>query len=201
MNDEVRRFATGRLTIEVLHPGHAAPLFPALSDPRLYAYVEERPPKSEAALAQRYAQLERGAPEGSGEIWLNWAIRLLPSREYIGTLQATIYRDHAASIAYVLSPTHWRFGYATEAVQWLLEHLATELGVVEIRASVDTRNEASWRLLERLRFTRVQTQAAELHGKPSTDYRYRLVGVSGRGRRARSGTAADSSLVPPDHGS
>ena len=201
MNDEVRRFATRRLYIEVLGPGHAAPLFAALADPRLYAYVDERPPKSEAALAQRYAQLARGAPEGRGETWLNWAIRLRRRRAYIGTLQATIYRDHAAWIAYVLSPAHWRYGYATEAVQWLLDHLATELGVVEMRASVDTRNEASWRLLERLRFTRVQTLAAALRGKPSTDYRYRLVRVPGRGRRARSGTAADSSLVPHDHGS
>jgi RimJ/RimL family protein N-acetyltransferase len=186
VSNEIPRFVTRRLYIEALRPSHAASLFAALADPRLYAYMDERPRKSEAALAQRYAQLERGAPEGSGEVWLNWAIRLRRRPAYIGTLQATIHRDRAASIAYVLSPAHWRFGYATEGVQWLLDHLATKLDVAEIRASVDIRNEASWRLLERLRFIRKEKRHAELHGEPSMDYGYRYIRPS-RSETARGG--------------
>jgi RimJ/RimL family protein N-acetyltransferase len=199
VSNEVRRFATRRLYIEVLRPHHAALLFSPLSDARLYAYVDERPQESVAGLTRRYAQLERGATAESGETWLNWAIRLRRRPRYVGTLQATIYRDRAASIAYVLAPSHWKFGYATEAVQWLLGHLTTAFNVREIRASVDVRNEASWRLLERLRFIRIQTRAAELHGQPSTDYHYRLVGVPGGGRRVKA--ARDFRLTALDRGS
>lgn len=185
---------TRRLRIEVLHPGHAAPLFPALADPRLYAYIDERRPRSSAALAQRYAQLERGAPPGAGETWLNWAIRLRTRRKYIGTLQATVRGDRVAFIAYVLSPMHWRYGYATEAVRWLLDHLSSEFDVVEFGASVDTRNESSWRLLERLQFRRTGSHRAELHGRPSMDYRYHLVraGRRGKQRSADVGGAASA---------
>lgn len=204
MSDDARRIGTRRLYIETLRPEHAPALFAALSDPRVYAYIDERPPESPAALARRYEQLERGAPSGSGETWLNWAIRLRRRRECMGTLQATIYRDRTASIAYVISPRHWGSGYATEAVEWLVERLATAFRMVELRASVDVRNEASWRLLERLQFKRVEKRAAELHGEPTMDYRYRLIRPFGRAetdRLPQQGAAHNLDSTSAEHGS
>jgi RimJ/RimL family protein N-acetyltransferase len=166
---------TARLRIESLRREHAALLFTALADRRAYAYIPERPPKSSYALALRYAQVERGAPRGSGERWLNWAVRLKTRRTYVGTLQATIDRRRTASIGYVIAPRHWHRGYATEGCTWLLNYLSTELRIVAFHASVDARNLASWRLLEALQFTRVGTRTVELHGQRATDFMYRRV--------------------------
>jgi RimJ/RimL family protein N-acetyltransferase len=69
---------------------------------------------------------------------------------------------------------HWGRGYGTEGCAWLLDHLSAEFGIAEFRARVDTRNVASWRLLEALDFTRTGEEIVELHGKPVTDYLYRL---------------------------
>jgi RimJ/RimL family protein N-acetyltransferase len=165
---------TRRLRIEALRHEHAAQLFPSLADPRIYAYIPDDPPRSVAGLTHRYSLLERGAPAGSGEIWLNWAIRLRISPIYIGTLQATVYRRRTANIAYVLAPPYWGRGYATEACQWLLVYLAIQLRIVAFRATVDNRNEPSWRLLERLRFKRTGQQIVEFRGQPVTDYSYCL---------------------------
>ncbi len=118
-----------------------------------------------------------GRPPLGSEIWLNWALRLRAKRVYVGTLQATIYRGHAAHIAYMIAPRFWHRGYATEACAWLIAHLVAQWHVVDFRASVDPRNVASSRLLERLRFTKVGERPAELHGKPAIDHLYRRVHV------------------------
>jgi RimJ/RimL family protein N-acetyltransferase len=168
---------TRRLQIETLRRHHAALLFPALVNPRAYLFIPERPPISRNALARRYVQLERGAPPLGSEIWLNWVLRLRVKRVYVGTLQATILRGHAAHIAYMIAPRFWHRGYATEACAWLIGHLVAQWHVVDFRASVDPRNVASSRLLENLGFTRVGERPAELHGKPTIDHLYRRVRV------------------------
>ena len=188
---------TRRLRIEALRHEHAAQLFPSIADPRIYAYIPHDPPGSVDALTRRYTLLERGAPTGSGEIWLNWAIRLRISPTYIGTLQATVYRRRTASIAYVLAPPYRGRGYATEGCQWLLDYLAFQLRIVAFRATVDTRNEPSWRLLERLRFQRTGQQIVEFRGEPVTDYSYCLRPPRGQTRRTTRTAIGSSSAGPP----
>src|ERR1700720_3323158 len=64
---------TARLDIEPLRSMHAPALFPVLADPRIYAYVPDRLDETVESLADRFAILERGAPAGTPEVWLNWA--------------------------------------------------------------------------------------------------------------------------------
>jgi ribosomal-protein-alanine N-acetyltransferase len=165
---------TARLEIAPLRAEHAQLLFPLLADPRLYAYVSDSARATMAALSQRFALLELGAPEASGEVWLNWVLLRLDSGAPIGTLQATVTPHSHAWIGYVLTTAAWGQGFASEACAWLLADLPQRYGVREIVASVDVRNAKSIALLERLGFERVATEAAELHGEPSTDHRYRL---------------------------
>lgn len=188
---------TRRLRIEGLRREHAAALFAALADPSIYVYIPEDPPESADALAGRYARLAEGAPAGSGQIWLNWAVRLRGSPAYIGTLQATVLRDRTASIAYVLAPLHWGHGYATEACRWLLGHLAIERRVVEFQATTDVRNEASWRLLERLRFVRMGEEPAQCHGQAVTDFRYRRGAQRGDPRHSTRTDAGGAPAAAP----
>lgn len=165
---------TARLRIEPLRASHAPLLFDALADARIYAYVPDDAHATIDSLARRYAFLERGAPAGVAEVWLNWALQRIDTAAYIGTLQATVTLDSHASIGYVLAPSAWGQGFATEACRWLVAALQTHFVLNEIRATVDVRNERSLRVLERLGFHCIGTEPAEIRGEATTDFRYRL---------------------------
>jgi ribosomal-protein-alanine N-acetyltransferase len=165
---------TARLRIEPLRTGHAPLLFDALADARIYTYVPDEMHATVDSLIRRYAFLERGAPPGVGEVWLNWALQRVDTGAYIGTLQATVTPDSHASVGYALTPSAWGQGFATEACRWLLATLRKRFVLNEIMATVDVRNLPSLRVLERLGFDCIGTEPAEIRGEATTDFRYRL---------------------------
>jgi len=165
---------TARLRIEPLRPTHAPLLFAALADARIYAYVPDEMHATVDSLARRYAILERGAPPGAGDVWLNWALQRVDTGVYIGTLQATVTPDSHAFVGYVLTPSAWGHGFATEACRWLLAALQKRFVLNEILATVDVRNLPSLRVLQRLGFDCTGTEPAEIRGEATTDFRYRL---------------------------
>ena len=165
---------TARLDIEPLRSMHAPALFPVLADPRIYAYVPDRLHETVESLADRFAILERGAPAGTPEVWLNWALRRADTGACIGTLQATVTPDSHACIGYTLGPPAWGHGFASEACDWLVAELMRRYVLSEILATVDIRNVRSIRVLERVGFDRIGTEPAALRGQATTDYRYRL---------------------------
>jgi RimJ/RimL family protein N-acetyltransferase len=165
---------TDRLHIAPLRSVHAPPLLPVLADPRIYLYVPDDVHPTVDSLTNRFARLERGAPAESKEIWLNWVLQRVDTAAYIGTLQATVTPDSHAYIGYVLGPPAWGHGFATEACAWLVAELQSRFALAEILATVDVRNLASIRVLERLGFRSMGTEPAELRGQATTDYRYRL---------------------------
>jgi ribosomal-protein-alanine N-acetyltransferase len=165
---------TARLRIEPLQASHAPLLFPVLADPRIYAYVPDEIHPTVESLAKRYAFLERGAPVGEKDVWLNWALQRRDTCAYVGTLQATVTPDSHAHIGYVLGPGSWGQGFATEACSWLVAALQQRFVLGEILATVDVRNLRSVRVLERIGFRCIGTEPAELRGEVTSDYRYRL---------------------------
>jgi RimJ/RimL family protein N-acetyltransferase len=168
---------TNRLRLEPLLPHHAAALFAVLADQRIYTYIPEEPPADQEQLRQRYQRLAtRRSPEGD-ELWLNWALQRKQETDYIGVLQATVYTDHRADIAYLVHPAFWGQGYAQEACRRLLTRLVDTYNVERVQAEVDTRNQASWRLLERLGFRRIALHQAADHfkGSRSDEYTYELI--------------------------
>lgn len=165
---------TERLRLEPLTPEHAPHLFSVLADKRIYTYIPEDPLPDLAALAQRCQRLAtRRSPDGT-ELWLNWAVQRKPTYNYIGTLQATVTSEQTATIAYLLNPAFWGYGYAQEACRRLLKLLFAGYHVQAVQAEVDTRNHASWMLLERLGFRRIAIrQAADyFKGANSDEYHY-----------------------------
>jgi ribosomal-protein-alanine N-acetyltransferase len=165
---------TARLRIEPLRTSHAPLLFDALADARIYTYVPDEIHATADSLTRRYAFLERGAPPGVGEVWLNWALQRVDTGAYIGTLQATVTPDSHASVGYVLTPSAWGQGFATEACRWLLATLQKRFVLNDIMATVDVRNLPSLRVLERLGFDCIGTEPAEIRGEATNDFRYRL---------------------------
>lgn len=171
-----RALETSRLLLEPLREHHAAHLFPILSDPRIYSFIPQDPRAAVSELQATYKRLEaRHSPDGD-EIWLNWAIYLKAEGQYIGTVQATIDERLIGKLAYLLNPKFWGDGYATEACRETIKSLFTDYKVSEIIAEVDTRNVASYGLLERLSFERVMTKARADHfkGANSDEYIYQL---------------------------
>lgn len=159
---------------------HAAELFPLLQNKGLYTFIPEDPPESVEALVRRYKFLEaRKSPDGS-EHWLNWVMRV-HSGEAVGTLQATVEAGGEAFVAYMVFPEHWKKGYAKAGLGLMIGILEQDYGVSVVKALVDTRNEASIRLLEGLAFERVgfRKDADFFKGSASDEYEYRLVIAAG----------------------
>jgi RimJ/RimL family protein N-acetyltransferase len=130
---------------------HAPAMYALLRDPALYEFLDQGPPASEAALLARFTRLQtRRSPDGS-QHWLNWVVRLADDR-LAGHVQATVYPDQSAHIAYVLGHAFWGRGIALEATRRLLDELRRGYPVRQAFATVDRRNARSLRLLQRLGF-------------------------------------------------
>ena len=176
INDRLNNLETSRLLLEPLVKAHARHLFVVLSDPLIYRFITQDPPRSLPELGARYQQLESRTSPAGDELWLNWALHLKLEAQYIGTVQATVRSNHSSLIAYELSPQYWGQGYGTECCSRVIEILFADYNVTEIMAEVDTRNAASCRLLERLAFQKVMTRerADFFKGAYSDEYTYKL---------------------------
>ena len=167
---------TARLRLEPQCEGHADALFELLRDDRLYAHIPQEPPESLQALRERLAWLSgRRAPEGNA-LWLNWVVRGAADGAHIGRVQATVRSDAPAYLAYEVFPAHWHQGYATEACTRMIHWLIDELQIEHFMAEVDSLNDASLRLLDRLGFQRASFRAAADHfkGRSSDEWTCRL---------------------------
>ena len=164
---------TARLRIAPLEASHALVLHGPLQDPSIYTYIPEDPPLLDA-LKRRYAFLQNGQSPDGKEYWLNWVAFSRQSGEPVGTFQATLPEADEGTFAYVVLPTFWRQGYATEMAQHMLTHLFDTAGIETIAAEIDTRNSASIRLVERLGLQRVSTHTAAdfFKGAQSDEHRY-----------------------------
>ena len=171
--DIVQPAVTARLTIAPLRAAHAPLLFPLLADAANYTYIPDSARASIAELMQCFERLERGAPEESAEVWLNWVLLRRDTGAAVGTLQATVTPGVQAWLGYTLTPSAWGQGFASEACAWLIADLPRRYAVPQILASVDVRNLKSIAVLERLGFERSGSEAAELHGEATVDYLYR----------------------------
>lgn len=152
---------TARLRLEPIRAAHADRLFAGFSDPALYTYETDGPPRSPASLRARYARLESGrSPEGD-QHWLNWVPVVRASGAAIGFVQASLEDDlHDGSIGYTIVGAHQRQGYGAEAVGAMVDHLIAH-GVASLRAIIDVRNAASIALVERLHFERLGTRRSD----------------------------------------
>ncbi len=143
---------TSRLLLEPLVESHAAHIYMQLQDERLYQFIPQEPPTSLQVLETRYRALSsRLSPVGQ-EAWLNWAVNLRQSSKYIGTLEATVYANRTAAIAYMIFPLFWQQGYAKEGCSRLLNHLFKEYEVNVVAAEIDTTNVASIELIKSYQF-------------------------------------------------
>ena len=165
---------TKRLTLAPLLVAHADALYPILADPRQLEYLDEGAPASLDALRERYRKLESRRSADGREHWLNWALLLREDDDdnAIGFVQATVQEDRRAWVAYEVAYAWRGQGFATEATRAMVEHLLAHYAVTQCMATVDRRNERSWRLLERLAFQRVGEAQRATSGIQAGDFLY-----------------------------
>ncbi len=170
----MKQLQTHRLRLVPLRVEHAGAMFPLLSDPRIYEFIQHEPPMSLECLQERYRRHEtRYAPDGT-EQWLNWIIQPLASDACVGFIQATIHTNAAADFAFVLGPSYWGRGLAHEAAVSALCTLFTDYAVSSLFAMADKRNVRSIALLTRLGFQLVEHTAYPHGAVLPSDHVFRL---------------------------
>ena len=142
---------TDHLTLEPQMAAHAEAMFIVLSDPAIYEY-ENQAPLSAEGLRERFLALESRQSRDGSQQWLNWVIRL-PSSGLIGYVQATLYPDGRAAIAYELHSAYWGRSFASAAVGAVISHLGEHYPIQSLSAVLKKENHRSMRLLQRLSFT------------------------------------------------
>ena len=167
MSESALTIRTARLCLEPITAEHAPRVFSVLTDPTIYTYTPGDAPASVASLRERYELLERRVSPSGDEVWLNWAVWVESERAYAGAVQATVRGDRSALLAYELGRAFRGVGYASEACGAVLVSLAALHSVERVLAYVDTRNQASIRLLERLGFEQMERVVKADHFKGS----------------------------------
>jgi len=62
-------------------------------------------------------------------------------------------QEHSAEFGYVLGSKYWRQGYMYEAMTAFISYLTNDLAILSLKASIDTENIASIKLIKKLGFT------------------------------------------------
>lgn len=143
-----------RLRLRALTPADAGDVFAVFADPLVMRYWSSPPMTSPDQAAGYIGQIRDWFASRGG---LQWGIALADEDDRIigtVTLCAFALEHRRCEIGYALGADHWAQGYAGEALRRALAFAFGELGLARIEADVDPRNEASIRLLERLRFQR-----------------------------------------------
>lgn len=146
--------------IEPQSAAHADGLFEAIRDERIYEFLDDAPPKSVKAVRERIERLLAGAPETSGEIWMNWTV--FDGENVVGFTQATILADGTASLAYVLSPSVWGRSVAHAACLLTIADIKDHTAVVRFVADTEVDNKRSQALLGRLGFRQSHTDGPDV---------------------------------------
>jgi ribosomal-protein-alanine N-acetyltransferase len=166
------------LRLEPTGAHHAPLVYEQMTDSRLWTFFPAMRPKSIEELRALYRRWERGNPYANrDEEWENWICFLRDTETPVGGMQATILPGSAAYIAYVMYVDHQRNGFAREAAQAVIDHLRQRHQVTRFIAEMNTKNEASIKLVESLGFKRVEERldVERGHGIDADEYVYELL--------------------------
>ncbi len=168
---------TERLRLEPTRAHHASLVYDQVTDERLWTFFPALRPKSIEELRALYRRWERGNPYANrDEEWENWICFLRDSETPVGGMQATILPGGVAYVAYVMYTAHQRQGFAREGLRTVVDHLRDVHAITRIVAEMNTRNEASRKLVESLGFERVEEplQVERGLGIEADEYVYEL---------------------------
>ena len=140
---------TERLVLRPLRPADSAAMFRYRSDPKVCRY-QMWEPSSAAEVEEFIAGMAAREPDTPGT-WYQLAICRRETGQMVGDcgLRFPLGRDHETEFGITLAPEFHGKGYATEALEAVLYYLFDTLGKHRAFGSIDPRNHASLRLMER----------------------------------------------------
>ena len=149
--NEIPILETTRLRLRPFTAEDAPAFHAAYGDGMAMRYWDHDPSPTVARTALYISHWTKASPEG----WMTWAVAEADTNSCIGMVNyhARSTRHRRAEIGYILAPAATGEGYARDAVGTLIAFMQTTLGVHRIEAEIDTRNQASRTLVERLGFT------------------------------------------------
>jgi RimJ/RimL family protein N-acetyltransferase len=171
-------FTTARLRLRAFEPADADALAAYRSEPSVARYQSWDAPYPRAAAHELIAAMAGMTGPVPGE-WIQIAIE--HGGRLAGDVAVGLSGDgRTATIGYTLAPAMQGRGVASEAVGAVVDRLFAELGVHRVEASLDPRNLASARLVERLGFELEGVAAAAVWTSTdgwTDDARYGLTGT------------------------
>ena len=146
-------FETPRLAARRFDPRDLADFVAMRDDPEVARYQswERFTPEDGRRFIAELARAEPGEPG-----WFQFALEERPSGRFVG--DCGLFIDPAdprlARVGYTIARPCWNRGFATEAVAGLVGYAFGSFGLHRVTASVDPRNLASCRVLEKAGFVK-----------------------------------------------
>ncbi len=144
---------TPRLRLRHPRAGDAEAVFAIFGDPAAMRYWSHEPLADLDAARAYLADIDAGFAKRS---LFQWAITEPEEGELGGTVTLTTWdrTNRHAEVGFMLAPSRWGRGYASEAVGVVLGFAFGSMDLHRIEAELDPRGAASERLLQRLGFQR-----------------------------------------------
>lgn len=170
------RFETPRLVLRPFRHADAADLFAVFSDPDVFRHIPVGDWKS---VDEAHSRIARDMEKMSAGEYVRLAVERREDGRVLGeVLLFNLARtSRRAELGYALARSAWGLGYAGEALPPLVAFGFRELELNRMHATIDPRNGASARVLERLGFRLEGTQREHsvIRGEVSDDALYGLL--------------------------
>lgn len=145
---------TERLTLREFREDDFADVHAYASDPEVSRFMDWGPNTEDETRAFLGRAID-------AQIWprdgVSLAVEITDEARVIGSIRLDVKPDQAADFGYSLGRPYWRRGYASEATAALLAVAFGVLGVHRVWATCDTRNRASFGVMEKLGMRREAT--------------------------------------------
>ena len=143
------RMQTERLLLRPFELQDVDDIYAYASDPEFGQYLPSPRPYTYSDAAKFVAQ----------QVLWEWTIRphfaiVLDGRVIGGTGLRVSERDQIGELGYAIARIHWGQGITTEASRAVMDWGFRTLALHKVFARADLRNEASWRVMEKLGMTR-----------------------------------------------
>lgn len=102
--------------------------------------------------------------------WYEFVIQLKDERKVIGNITLEV-RELVAEIGWISNKEYWNNGYMSEAVNAIIEHAFSNLGIERIFATYNEKNVASYKVMEKCNMFKIKTEndhKSYRHGIPVT---------------------------------
>jgi [ribosomal protein S5]-alanine N-acetyltransferase len=148
---------TERLSLREFRLSDEPDIHDYASDPEVVRFTQWGPNTRDATRLVLRSWLKE--QELGVESTVTLAIELKSEQRLIGAIRLSVKdeRNRTADFGYTLNRRYWGHGYATEAARAILNTGFRQLGIHRMFATCDTRNLASFRVLEKLGMRREGT--------------------------------------------